>query len=51
MMQNNIKQTYHLSCPKCGKTWWSKKAFPKECPYCHFNRRISLEKNRDIKII
>lgn len=43
--------TYHLSCPECGKTWWSKEAFPKECPYCHSNRRISLGENKDIKII
>ena len=44
-MQNDIEQIYHLSCPECGKTWQSKEAFPKECPYCHANRRISLGEN------
>lgn len=45
LMQNEIK--YHLSCPECGRTWWSEEAFPEECPYCGAERKITNESGRD----
>lgn len=27
-------KNYLLSCPKCGRLWWSKSSFPKTCPHC-----------------
>lgn len=32
-----INSTYLLSCPKCGRLWWSKQPFPKTCLNCREN--------------
>jgi len=30
---------YHLSCPHCGRTWWSPDPNPQMCPYCERERK------------
>ena len=29
--------TYHLRCEHCGYDWWSRDAFPLQCPKCGEN--------------
>lgn len=38
LQDNSHLIKYHLSCPECGRTWWSEEAFPKKCPYCGAER-------------
>ena len=46
IMQNDVQQYYHLSCPKCGNTWWMDEAFPKYCPCCGIYRIQNPKKKK-----
>ena len=45
----NVK--YHLSCPSCGKDWWSPEGFPRYCPYCNTNRLPEEIEKLDIQLL
>lgn len=45
------KILYHLSCPLCGKTWWTPEAFPLRCPYCNASRSPYNIGNFEVKQI